>query len=491
LCVAALIGCAESPVSVEAVAHGPSATITTDQPSYTPGETMTVTWSGLPGNPNDWVGIAPDGSPATTVLQWVYTSGAAAGSANFYAPSTDGTYVARAFENDSYNLLANATFTVAASTGGTIATDQPTYDVDEPITVTWSGLPGNAHDWIAIAPAGSSPQTLIRWVYTNGAASGSTSFGGLSSAGNYVARAFENDGYVLLAESAFAVQAAAMATVTTDQATYTFDDQQGVVASWSGMPGAAGDFIALARAGSSLSTITTWRYTNSMASGSTTFFVPQDLGPYVIRMFVNNSYQLAGESAPFSMYVPVTVQGSMFFLNQTATYSWGHLGGSGQKQIVLAPMGSPAAAGTVIATTTQNFGSSQRVLDQTGTFVIRIRAGSILGESAPFTVTNTGPAVYSLANSYPWMPGGVGPVIISWVDIVPDGPNNWLAIVAPGTPDQPGAPIGHWRYITGSSGTVHLSSWLPPAGTWVARIYANDGYTKLAESSPFTTASAN
>ena len=479
LCVAAVIGCTSPAGSIETVAHGPSASITTDQISYAGGEAMTVTWSGLPGNTNDWIGIAPEGSPPTTLLTWVYTNGLTAGSTGFSAPATSDEYVARAFENDSYNLIVqSAAFDVVS---GSLIADMTTYPPGAAITVIWTNLPGDAHDWIALAPAGSSPQTVLRWVYTNGVASGSTTFAGLPG-GNYVARAFLNDTYSLIDESAFTVQAGPISTVTTDQPRYLFDDPEGVVASWSGMPGAPGDFITLAPAGSSHSTITSWRYTNSQASGSTTFLVPQTPTPYVIRLFVNYSYQLAAESAPFTMYTPITVQGSSFFVNQNVFFSWGHAGQPNVKELVLAPAGSPIEAGIHFNNAVGSYGNLGTTPMEAGSFVIRIRYGSILyGESDPFTVTASGATVFTSDNSYPL--GST--VFVTWANIVPDGPNNWLAFTAPGAPDH-SANIAHWRYITGSGGTIPLSSWAAPAGTYVARIYLNDGYTKIAESTPFT-----
>ena len=44
----------------------------------------------------------------------------------------------------------------------TISTDQSSYNSGSTITVTYAGLPGNNHDWIAIAPAGSPNTTSWR-----------------------------------------------------------------------------------------------------------------------------------------------------------------------------------------------------------------------------------------------------------------------------------------------------------------------------------------
>ena len=107
--------------------------------------------------------------------------------------------MARAFANDDYILLAeSAAFAVSPTT---ISTDQSSYNSGSTITVSYAGLPGNLHDWIAIAPAGSPNDSVLAFVFTNGQTSGTATFSA-PAAGSYVARAFANDDYILLAESA-------------------------------------------------------------------------------------------------------------------------------------------------------------------------------------------------------------------------------------------------------------------------------------------------
>src|SRR5204862_6022134 len=105
-----------------------SAAVSTNASSYTTGATVTVSYSGLPGNARDWIAIAPSGSANTTYVAWVYTNGQVSGSATFTAPAA-GTYVARAFVNDTFTLLAqSATFTTTAA-GPTVTTNQSSYAV--------------------------------------------------------------------------------------------------------------------------------------------------------------------------------------------------------------------------------------------------------------------------------------------------------------------------------------------------------------------------
>jgi hypothetical protein len=158
----------------------------------------------LPGNPKDWISLAPAGSPDTTWVAWVFTGGQISGTATFSAPHQSGSYVARAFLNNTWTRLAeSASFTVTVPiTTSTISTDQSSYAADATVTVTYAGLPGNVEDWISLAPAGSPDTTWVAWVFTGGQTSGTAIFSAPLQTGSYVARAFLNNTWTLLGESA-------------------------------------------------------------------------------------------------------------------------------------------------------------------------------------------------------------------------------------------------------------------------------------------------
>jgi hypothetical protein len=258
-----------------------------------------VTYAGLPGNAKDWIAIAPAGSPVTTFLAWMYTGGQATGTATFTAPSNGGPYVARAFLNDTSTLLAeSAPFTITASSS-TISTDQSSYAPGSTVTVTYGGLPGNAKDWIAIAPAGSPNTGSLAWVYTGGQTSGTAVFTAPVKGGSYVARAFLNDTSTLLAESApFTITA----SLSTDHPSYA--PGTAVTVTYAGLPGNAKDWIAIATAGSPVTSFLAWMYTGGQPSGTATFTAPANGGPYVARAFLNDTSTLLAESAPFTVSAP-------------------------------------------------------------------------------------------------------------------------------------------------------------------------------------------
>ena len=285
------IGCAAGPSSTLTAADT-AASVATGSASYGPGASIDVTWAGLPGNPHDWIALAPAASAPTTVLRWAYTGGAVAGAAGF-AGLPPGAYVARAFVDDSYTVLAEAAVAVA---GVTIGHDRAGYVAGAPITITWAGLPGTATDWIGLAPEGASATTVATWVYTGGAPAGSHTFA-LGAPGRFVARAFPADSYAVAGESAAFTNGL---TVATDRDRYAPD--QPITVSWAQLPGTAHDWIALAPAGSPLAEVTRFVYTGGASAGSHTFADGvASVGSYVARGFLDDTSAPLGESAPFTV----------------------------------------------------------------------------------------------------------------------------------------------------------------------------------------------
>jgi hypothetical protein len=284
------------------------ATVNSASATYLMTDPIVINWSGMPGNTDDWISIAPQGSADALTTDWLYTNGGTSGTTTFmdgllptnYPP---GPYVARAFINDSFVKVGESpVFTVMLNGGGaTVTTNAASYSIQQAITVTWSGLPGNQFDWIALAPNGSQTTTVLHYVYTNGQAAGMTTFAaGLGSPGSYVARAFENNTYNILGQSApFMVNAVGGVTVTTNAAAYTLG--QPVTVTWMGAPGNANDWVAISPAGSSATTVTRWVYTGGAANGSFAFEGPPGAGMYEARVYLNDSYTVIGTSATFTV----------------------------------------------------------------------------------------------------------------------------------------------------------------------------------------------
>src|SRR6185503_20703648 len=117
--------CVDSePVELDAIEHG-GASIMADQATYAPGQDITLTWAGMPGNQMDWIAIATAGSgPTAGFVRYAFINGQVAGSMAF-AGLPVGNYEARAYVNNTYTVIAQSTFNVADPvTTASITTDK-------------------------------------------------------------------------------------------------------------------------------------------------------------------------------------------------------------------------------------------------------------------------------------------------------------------------------------------------------------------------------
>lgn len=89
----------------------PGATISMSKSTYAVDEEIVVSYSGLPGNSTDWIGLYVAGTADNAELDWKFTDGKVSGNMKFKGRKA-GKYDARLFFNDSYNLEAKVAFTV-------------------------------------------------------------------------------------------------------------------------------------------------------------------------------------------------------------------------------------------------------------------------------------------------------------------------------------------------------------------------------------------
>ena len=169
-------------------------------------EPIVVNFSDVPGNTKDWIGLYEKGAGNLTIIAWSYLGGATDGSVTFGSISIDGDYEARLFFADGYTTVeAFAPFIVAGGGGQlepVVTMSKSEYSTGEQIVVNFSGLPGNALDWIGLYEQSADNLTIVDWWYTDGTTSGtagitdgSLTFDGISTPGDYEARLFYNNGY--------------------------------------------------------------------------------------------------------------------------------------------------------------------------------------------------------------------------------------------------------------------------------------------------------
>ncbi|MSU37204.1 MAG: hypothetical protein EXS36_19345 [Pedosphaera sp.] len=192
--------------------------VVTSLENYFPGQAISVSFAGGPGNPKDWIGVYPEdvkpGSIGSTV--WFYVNGTDTPGAGLREGSMTfgsglnlaGVWTAYLLVNDGYTVVTNVSFNVIEPTAPAIRPSANRYAPGQVINVGFTNGPANPKDWIGVYPEGVKPGSIgaTVWFYVDGTqsgntgkASGSVTFpNGLKTTGSYRAFLLENDGYTLL-----------------------------------------------------------------------------------------------------------------------------------------------------------------------------------------------------------------------------------------------------------------------------------------------------
>ncbi len=320
-------------------------TVTTSAPSYNTAQPIVVNYSNMPGNMYDWVSVAVAGSPSTSYIRFAFTNGQVMGSQTFPAMAV-GNYEARIYSNDTFTLLGSSPFTVVPAPA--VTTDKQAYIPGQTITVSYTGMPGNMMDYVAVSTAGSADTSTLQRFFTNGAVNGTQPFTGLP-AGNYEARAYLNNTSTVLARHQFSVS---NATLTTDASSYPVGAT--VQVTYSGLPGNTNDWISIANYGSATTQYVQWHYTGGGTSG-TMNFTGLAAGTYEARAYPKNTYNLLTRSAPF------TVGGSTCTIPPTSPVFSGEQSGdltiAANSQTATAPLTVDLTQSFLITSLRENEGS--------------------------------------------------------------------------------------------------------------------------------------
>ncbi|MBI5917226.1 MAG: hypothetical protein HY842_17785 [Bacteroidetes bacterium] len=268
-----------------------------DKSSFSVGEKITVHYSGMPGNAQDWVSLVEKGKPDNQFGPWKYTESKKDGSMLFDALPA-GEYETRAYFNNGYNVEKRVYFSV---TGGTVNTggpatgtrlklDKSTYVEGEKIVVTYFNLPGNATDWIAMAEAGKPETQYGQWFHTQGKTAGTMEFNGLWP-GNYEARLFYNNSYKLEEKLSFKVATNPGGNFIIKTAKTVFAQTEPIPVQFSNSQGADNDWVSICKAGSPDGQYGQWFYKGKLASGDLTFNA-LPAGDYEIRYYLKGGYEV-------------------------------------------------------------------------------------------------------------------------------------------------------------------------------------------------------
>lgn len=274
------------------------ANLAATQSSYAFGASVPINYSGFSGSTTDWVAIYVPGAADGNYIAYQYTGTEGAGNSGqlVFTGLPTGTYEARyhADWNGTHNFAAFAVspqFTIGTQTS--IATDQTSYGTTQNITATYTNMPGNAGDYVAVSLAGSPANSTIQRFSTNGQINGTQVFSPLPT-GSYEARAY-NASDMIIATAAFTVGGTG---VTTDHSSYAAGDA--VTVTYTGMPGNALDWIGISVLGSGAASYVQYQYTGGATSG-TAVFTGLPTGAYEARAYYNNSYTVSARSAPFTV----------------------------------------------------------------------------------------------------------------------------------------------------------------------------------------------
>ena len=199
--------------------------VVTSLENYFPGEAISVSFAGGPGNSKDWIGVYPEGvTPGSTGSTiWNYVNGTRSPGAGLREGSMTfgsglnlgGVWTAYLLVNDGYTVVTNVSFNVIAPTAPAVRPSANRYAPGQTINVGFTNGPANPKDWIGVYPEGVKPGSTgsTIWNYVDGTqagnagkASGLIAFqNGLSAVGKYRAYLLENDGYTILASEPITV----------------------------------------------------------------------------------------------------------------------------------------------------------------------------------------------------------------------------------------------------------------------------------------------
>ncbi len=184
---------------------------------------VVIQYSGLPGNAQDWIAVSKRGDPDNTYGKWEYTGGKTSGTITIPAGLAPGDYEVRVYFNwpsGGFNVQSRTTFSVGNRAQERIDDivlpsnlARPTrvsYAANEAITIQYSGLPGNAQDWITVVRRGDPDHTQGLWQYTSGKRSGTFSLPNGLGPGEYEVRVFfdwPKGGYTVQSRTTFTVTA--------------------------------------------------------------------------------------------------------------------------------------------------------------------------------------------------------------------------------------------------------------------------------------------
>lgn len=292
---------------------GPS--IGLDRDSVKPGESVVVTFAGMPGNAEDAIGITEAGEQLHARGRIVAkTGGATEGTLTLTAPTQAGAYEVRAWFGGDVRVRAVTKLTVRGpdapppidgASGPAMATAAAEFTANETILVRYAGFDGDTGSYIALAPAGAPPDSYYVYAYAR-EVEGIVELKLPAETGAFELRAVlgRQRGVVQSAlKLTIAPPAgAAMATLALDKTRYAPGET--IVVEFSGMSGSTTDYVAAAKTASRYTQYVSYLYTKGEVAGRIELKAPNQPGDYEVRAFFNEDESVLRGAVPFVVAPP-------------------------------------------------------------------------------------------------------------------------------------------------------------------------------------------
>lgn len=284
-------------------------TFALDKVEYAQNEPITATFTGGPGNQQDWVGIYKKGqTPASATSQgYIYTTGQTAGTVTFNnGLANKGQYFAGFFANGGYTeITARKNFYVGPKVQLQATAD--TYPVGGTVVINFTDGPNLQKDWIGIYKMGQTPGTTtsIKWSYVTTSA-GTLNFTGLPK-GYYYAQYLLEDGYNGVGEKVFFKVGDIVTDLWINKPVYTLGEN--ITASWTDSPGIIKDWLGIYPQNIQTpdDNFVSYTYFDGVTQGTKTIqgtAVPATPGNYYMVMFTNDSYTEVSNRVQFQVASP-------------------------------------------------------------------------------------------------------------------------------------------------------------------------------------------
>ncbi len=207
-----------------------------------------------------------------------------------------------------------------------ISLDTLQFAQSTPISVHFTGGPGNQSDWIGLyksnqTPGSSSPSQT--WKYVNGATNGTVTFeNGLPNKGLYYATFLENGGYTELTER-HPFYVGPNTSISTDQTLYPTGST--ITVTLENGPNLTNDWIGIYKVSHTPGnqTATLWQYVTT-ENGSFDFNGLAD-GYYFAAYFLQDGYHIVGEKVFFQVGELITnlvTNQTVYNLNENIIATW-------------------------------------------------------------------------------------------------------------------------------------------------------------------------